>query len=358
MKRVKVNPEERFARMLEVESTSAALAGSDAKILPMMTLATALRANGRIAGPAPLSAASRDAMRQRLVAVASVQYEMTAADRLRRRHAESTARRMHKRVVTMAGSFAAVTAFAGVGVAAAHSLPGDPFYGVKRATEAVQLWATNGQTAKGQLHLEFAQTRLAEAEKLPANSPHLASTLAAMNSDTRVGSSELVAAYDASHSTKPLADLVTFTQHQYAGLVDLSKSVPLALVSHEVASLHVLTTITTTLRTVSGQTCLTCLVTGPTGNHPTSPSGPTTPPTSHPKPTPHPANSAPSSTRPSGHPSTPPASPSKTPRNLLPTNLIPSKLLPSLPALGGHHKHQLLSTPIPLISSLLKGLNL
>lgn len=372
-----VSAKEQFARLLEVESRAAAISGADAATARLLTLTSALRTAGTTAGPAPLSTASRAAMRQRLVAVATVSAadrgSEAAAGRLRERYAAATARKMQRRLAALAGSVTVITGFAGVGVAAAHSLPGDPFYGVKRATEGVQLWATHGDAAKGRLHLEFARTRLAEAEKLPASSPHLAPTLAAMNSQTKQGSTELISAYTSSHSTKPLATLVTFTQQQYGDLTTLAQHLPATLHNSEVTALNVLTEVTGTVRSVSGQACLSCIVsnvTNPGGSKLPAPAA-----TSHPSiaPSPHPHRSvAPTPRRGSTSPhstSTPGTSPTSTPHSLLPTNLLPSNLLPTnllSPLLGngnsttGTHKHKptAKTSPVPVISSLLKDLGL
>jgi hypothetical protein len=366
--RTRVSPEEQFARLLEVHSQSAAVAGAEGGISRLLSVATALRTASPQLAPAPLSPESRAAMRQRLVAVASVTDFETSSTavtgRAAARRAEAIAYRMRRRMVALAGSFTIVTGFAGVGVAAAHSLPGDPFYGVKKATESVQLWATHGDTAKGKLHLAFARTRLAEAAKLSPDSSHLVSTLAAMNSQTEQGTSELIAAYQSSHSTQPLAAIVTFTQKQYSDLAELATHLPASLQPAEATALSVLTSVTTTVRTVSGQNCLSCLVTasgGPTGL-PGPPVG--SQPGTQSSPAPQPTESASGG---STHPSTSNPTPSQSPGDLVPTNLLPSNLQPSslLPGLLGngdkspkkHHPSPTLS-PLPLISSLVSGLSL
>lgn len=372
--RVRVSPEEQFARLLEVNSRTAAMANVDLGATRLLTVATALRTASPQLAPAPLSADARAAMRQRLVAVATVSaFDQTAGsvvDRRTAREKEAVAYRMRRRLVALAGSFTIVTGFAGVGVAAAHSLPGDAFYGLKRTTESIQLWATHGDAAKGKLHLAFARTRLAEAEKLPANSSHLASTLAAMNTQTRQGTSELVSAYQSSHSNAPLATLVTFSQQQYVDLTKLATQLPANLQQTEVTALNVLAGVTDTVRSVSGQNCLSCLVTNLNSSKVPTTTPPATQPTRHgatTSPRPTPSKSASSGGGTSGHQSPGTSSPSQTPggllHSLLPSNLQPSNLLPGLLGNGKngtkskHHPKPLLS-PIPLISSLVKTLGL
>ncbi len=359
----RVSVEEQFARLIEVESSSAEGGGADVATLGrMVAVAGALRAAGAVAGPAPLSLDVKAAMRQRLVAVATVSRydaaEAAVSGRVRRHRIDSMTDRLHRRLVTLAGSFAVITSVAGVGVAAAHSLPGDPFYGVKRATESVQLWATQGEAAKGKLHLEFARTRLAEAQKLPAHSSHIASTLAAMDSQTEQGTSELLSAYRSSHSTKPIATLVTFTQQQYAGLTTLAQHLPASLQGSELKALTVLTDVTGNLRTATGRNCLSCIVSSPTspvGSHPSTKPSATSSRTPHPTP----SKSASPSGSPGGPAPTPTKTPSSLPTGLVPTNLLPSKLNPSglLPSLLKKAQH-----PKPkssgLISPLLNSLGL
>lgn len=363
-----MKPEERFARMLEVESASTAIAGSDASVAPMVMLASALRTAGVAATPTPLAADVRAAMRQRLVAVATVQTQDAAADRLRQRNYTRVSTRMQRRAAALAGSVTLFTGLAGVGVAAAHSLPGDPFYGVKRATESVQLWIAQGNDGKGARHLEFARERLEEARALPANSSHLASTLAAMDSETTDARNDLVAAYHSSESTKPLAQLASFAQQQYAGLVALSKTAPASLHAAEVTSLGVLGTVTTTVRSLSGEACLPCLVNGtapvpPSGGSSTPNGGGGTSPSTAP-------STQPQVTRSPQHtPSSHPTAPSTTQPTHTPTSILPTIHLP-LPTLSpGHLLHQLLGgkttqkqntedSPTPLVSSLLKSLGL
>ena len=83
--------------------------------------------------------------------------------------ASGAGRRISQRMSALVGSVVILTSLTGVGVATARSVPGSPFYDLKRVTESVQLWATPGQANKGLRHLHFARARLAEAEQLPAH---------------------------------------------------------------------------------------------------------------------------------------------------------------------------------------------
>jgi len=259
--------------------------------------------------------------------------------------------RAQRRIAALAGTIAIATSLAGVGVAAARSLPGDPFYGVKRATEAVQLWTARGDLAKGKRHLEFARTRLAEAQALPQNSSHLASTLAAMNTQTTSGSTELITAYKASKSPQALADLVIFSDQQLTGLVKLGATLPTAVRRQEVSSIGVLVGVVKQVHTVANGLCVLCGTNGRAtpGSHPSTPPTPSAHPSSNPPthPTVRPSGSSASS-----HPTTRSSSTSR-PRPSH-TPLIPLPTISSILHLHHHHHKR----PLPTVSTLLKGLGL
>lgn len=353
---------ERFSRLIDLDVPPSFLDSGDRALQPVVALTSALQSAGRTAAPTPLSAEARLTMRERLVAAASAPAEAsplppTLAARVGETaaRAKDASRHIGRKASALVGSIVIVTSVSGVGVAAARSLPGGPFYDLKRATEGVQLWLAQGPAAKGERHLEFARTRLAEARKLGADSPHVASTLAAMNQETREGSSDLIHAYRTNGNNDPLADLVTFTRQQYADLVRFSDSASVKVQAQTFYSLTLLTGVAQEVESVSGTTCLTCLVTGNPTGHPT-------PGVSH-SPSPVPSVSSPGST--------PSVTPRQTPTSLLPTNLLPTKLpsglpteiptkLPSLlPGPGTHNGKatkpgNLLPTltPLPLLSSL------
>lgn len=352
MSSARIKPEEQFARLLEL--SSAASVGTDGPMASMANLANALRSAGQSAMlPAP-DPAFRDALRQRLVAVATVQGDLPAADRAGERGFAAISYRMQRRVAAITGAVAVATSFAGVGVAAAHSLPGDPFYGVKRATESVQLWVARGDEAKGQKHLEFAATRLAEARKLSPSSSHIASTLSAMDAETKAGSSELITAYKSSHSTAPLADLVTFTNNQVKGLSELAATLPPDLKKKEAASVALLGGVAVQVKKVANGVCILCKPGPVVTTHRTSP-----PPKPGPHQSKHPGTKAsqqpgstgpstPVSPHPSKHASTQPSQhPTET--SILPT---PTSILSSIL----HPKHTL--SPLPVVSKLLDNLGL
>lgn len=231
-----------FADLLDAQGRT-----DDPEVAPALALATALRAVPAAGGPRP---EFRDALRQRLVAVASVQGvgATTQSPAVRMRELGGSWR-FQRRMAVLAGSAAAITAFAGVGLGASRSLPGDPLYGMKRASEDVQLAVTFGDEAKGKRHLEFARTRLSEVEALVGRSSALSdfmpgaagalgplteeaktstilATLRDMDSETRSGADTLVDVATRSGSLEPLRALDEFTQEQFADIRDVLPALP------------------------------------------------------------------------------------------------------------------------------------
>ncbi len=60
-------------------------------------------------------------------------------------------------------------AVSGISAASENASPGDALYGVKRSTERAQLAMAGSDVTRGQLSLDFAQTRLTEAAAMPGD---------------------------------------------------------------------------------------------------------------------------------------------------------------------------------------------
>jgi len=359
-----------FARLLESGGRS-----DDPAVGPFVALAESLSAVPALAGPRP---EFRTALRQRLVAVATVQGAGVPAVSPATRIREAGATwKVQRRMAVLAGSAAAATAIAGVGLGASRSLPGDPFYGVKRATEDVQLATTFGQEAKGRRHLEFARTRLAEVEALTgqssaltdaipgkpgalgalvdeASSSTIVDTLEAMDAETRAGANDLFAVYRDTGARGPLDTLDEFTQAQYADLRQVLPALPTEARQHAITSLALLTAVSKQTVDLAGTAATSPETPGPTDtkgsghgggtDSPTPAADQTTSPdqgsgggsTSSPSTVPAPGTSQPAPDVPNQLPSDPPTIPPVLPSlSPLPTEL-PSQLpqLPGLP-LGG-----------------------
>jgi hypothetical protein len=260
-----------FARLLD-----GAPATNDPTLAPLATLATALRSLP--VGPAP---DFRAGLRQRLVAVATVQGIGAAATAgvparvIALPGARAAARpaigervtewaegwRVRRRLVAATATLSAVVLVGGVGLAGSRSLPGEPFYGVKRGVENLQLAAARGEEAKGVRHLQFAQTRLREVSALVGRSSALGvavsptrytasgtalggsltsrvrSTLRAMDHETRAGMTDLTNAYQHKHDQKPLRILRTFATEQSARITAVIPDLPTSVTSQATESL-------------------------------------------------------------------------------------------------------------------------
>jgi hypothetical protein len=335
-----------FSRLLESDSrTDDPVAG------PLLAVADALRSVPVADGPRP---EFRTALRQRLVAVATVQGVAPVETPLQRARAAGGTWKVQRRLTALAAGAAVVTGITGVGLGASRSLPGQPFYGVKRATESVQLAATVGTEARGKRHLDFARTRLAEVSSLtdrsdalgpmsdgrvlagPADSSGdvklIVDTLHAMDVETRAGANDLYAAFRDSGSTEPLRTLDAFTQRQYGDLHSLLTQLPVDAQPSARSSLALLAVIATdTVRSATGATAPT-------------PTGGTAVPSQSTSARPQPSSG--SSTPPGSHPSTSPTAPAPTKSSTGPlplpsaTSQLPAPTLPTIPPLP-------LSSPLP-----------
>jgi len=241
---------EELARLLDDAASAEGPAASYAVI------AERVRAAGTELAPVTAPRAEfRAALRTRLVAVASVQAvnAPTVAARptaLEAAVSWSRGRRVQRGMGLAAGAMASVVAVAGVAVAGSQSLPGDPFYGVKRGGEALELRTTHGSVARGSKHLEFAAERLKEVRELSLGrdaayggavdrpvaaaafggsaGTRVLEALADMDRETRAGSDLLTAAYRASNDDAPLEILSRFAGQQSRDLQELLPSIPSA----------------------------------------------------------------------------------------------------------------------------------
>ena len=220
------------------------------------------------------------ALRTRLMAVAAVQAaqaEAGVAARPARALEDAVSWATGRRAAGVAaGAMASVVAVTGVAVAGSQSLPGDPFYGVKRTTEALQLATADGDVERGTRHLDFAATRLREvrglalgrdaAQALPLSAgvdgavlagsasdlaagaalggsvaERVRKTLADMDTETRKGTELLTEAFRDSQQPEPLRALSRFATRQSDGLERLLPALPAATRDRARVSLALLT---------------------------------------------------------------------------------------------------------------------
>jgi hypothetical protein len=96
-------------------------------------------------------------------------------------------RRIRARGAILVGVAAGAVALSGISAASENALPGDALYGMKRSTERAQLALTSSDLSRGQLFLDFARTRLAEAATVRDDRLGFSAVLDDMDADTRQG---------------------------------------------------------------------------------------------------------------------------------------------------------------------------
>jgi hypothetical protein len=231
-----------FAAALEGRGVGSAR--RDPALAPLLRLAQGLQAVP--VAPAP---DFRDALRGRLLAVAAVApADVPAPSPLDRARTWVEGWRVQKAIAATAASMAGVVALSGVSIAASRSLPGDPFYGMKRTAEGVQVSLARNGLNRGKRHLQHAETRLHEIAKIvgtdialaPApsgpgqitvafggsRSTRVASALRAMDEETRDGTRLLFDAYTASHDDDALRVVRDFTERQRTHLDEVLDALP------------------------------------------------------------------------------------------------------------------------------------
>src|SRR3954470_20844918 len=134
-------------------------------------------------------------------------------------------RRIRARGAIVIGVAAGAMAVSGISAASENASPGDALYGVKRSTERAQLAMAGSDVTRGQLSLDFARTRLAEAAAMSGDAPGFAGVLDDMDADTRKGVRLLDTSAVARRDVKPLATVDTFVQQQRKTLLPVLDNV-------------------------------------------------------------------------------------------------------------------------------------
>lgn len=116
------------------------------------------------------------------------------------------------------GSFGAF----GVSAASGDAMPGDTLYKVKRSAEQAQLALSGSDVSRGQLNLEFARKRLAEAGGLGSDPARLTPVLDDMDSNMRDGSRLLTTAAVGRGEVAALQSLQQFARDQQPTLAGLT----------------------------------------------------------------------------------------------------------------------------------------
>jgi hypothetical protein len=284
------------------------------------------------------------------------------------------------RVRLMSGIAAGIVGLIALSIAASSSLPGSPFYQLKRSNETVQYALAGSDEARGKLELSFARTRLHEIDQLTEHnaaygilptqapqaaggSPVLATSVATtvvhlfadMDSEAAKGSALLAKSFRGNPRPGPLLAVQQFARDQAAALTTLRGRLAepaLSKATHSLAwAKQVVRSTTAALATCTDSTCPAAAVTqlggalgpslvpsappssGPSGPAPSGQSpGPGLPsqpvvPSSVPSSPPAPSASAPVSAQPTiGQPIT---SPTGQPTPAPPTDLPPTDVPPT-----------------------------
>jgi len=128
--------------------------------------------------------------------------------------AGGSGRRIRARGAIVIGVAAGAMAVSGISAASESAHPGDALYGVKRSTERAQLAMAGSSLTRGQLSLNFARTRLAEAISLPDDDSGFGAVLKDMDADTVQGVKLLNASAVARKDATPLNTVDGFVATQ------------------------------------------------------------------------------------------------------------------------------------------------
>ncbi|WP_433371013.1 DUF5667 domain-containing protein [Actinoplanes sp. CA-142083] len=153
-------------------------------------------------------------------------------------------RRTRARGAIVIGVAAGALAVSGISAASENASPGDALYGVKRSTERAQLAMAGSDVSRGQLSLDFARTRLAEAAAMPGNAPGFAGVLDDMDASTRRGVRLLDTSAVARRDVKPLATVDDFADRQRQTLAPVLDRLSPANQERAAASLALLDAVT------------------------------------------------------------------------------------------------------------------
>jgi hypothetical protein len=173
------------------------------------------------------------------------------------------------RIAVLAGVAAGAIILSGVSAASTGALPGDALYPVKRSTEQAQLALAGSDDSRGKLYLEFAGSRLGEAEQVDPGS--VGPVLADMDSETRQGVSLVLQSAVASRDVGALGTVTTFVQQQRSALADLHGRLPQATADQVIRpSLELLDQITNRVNALQHALTAGCPIpkVGPLGPEP------------------------------------------------------------------------------------------
>jgi hypothetical protein len=127
------------------------------------------------------------------------------------------------RLAAVIGVATGAVALSGVSLASSDAVPGDLLYSVKRSGEQAQLVIAGSDSNRGQLHLDFARTRLVEARQVAPN--EVGAVLAEMDREITEGVRLLFSAGFHSSDEAPIDSVTSFVAQQRADLLQLRAAV-------------------------------------------------------------------------------------------------------------------------------------
>jgi hypothetical protein len=130
---------------------------------------------------------------------------------------------MRARLAAVIGVATGAVALSGVSLASGDAMPGDLLYSVKRSGEQAQLVIAGSDANRGQLHLDFARTRLVEARRVAAG--EVGDVLAEMDRETTEGVRLLFSASFQSDDGAPIDSVTAFVAQQRDDLLELRAGV-------------------------------------------------------------------------------------------------------------------------------------
>jgi hypothetical protein len=261
---------ERFAQLLDEAEGGIrhhSRSSLDSELAPLVDLGQQVNELNQLAAPDPrfrsdlrtmlLAAAQRDGIG--ITAVTSPEDTRPS----RRRPVTSLAgnrrqvpRRLRTRGLIIVGIAAGTLALSGISTASIDALPGDALYGVKRSTERAQLALASSDVSRGQLYLEFAKTRVAEAYAVRQDPAGLVAILDDLDAETRQGVKLLHTAAVERQDPAALDVVDRFVEDQQRKIVALLENQPAAVRPRVLESLRLLESVTR--RTDALRTALNC----------------------------------------------------------------------------------------------------
>lgn len=130
------------------------------------------------------------------------------------------------RLAVLIGLATGAIAISGVSMASNGSVPGDPLYSFKRSGEQAQLVLAGSDANRGQLHLDFARTRLVEARQVAPEA--VGGVLAEMDWEITEGARLLFSAGVQGADVGPIDSVAAFIAAHRADLLDLRATVSAA----------------------------------------------------------------------------------------------------------------------------------